>query len=142
MWNATLWSYFDYNISSNGQSIYIPVDNDTTAAELVTAPDGYQVLFDVAQLYPFWTGAAPVQLKNNPLAVKQAYARVATFLDTNKGGIPATNLQTGQQWDQPNVWPPLMYVLMEGLLNTPATFGTDDPAYQDIQDLALGLGQR
>lgn len=142
MWNSTLWSYFEYNLTSGAQNIYVPADDDSTAAEKATAPEGYQVLFDVAQLYPFWTGAAPAALKNNPLAVKQAYARVASMLDRRAGGIPATNLRTGQQWDQPNVWPPLMHVLMQGLLNTPPTFGTDDPAYEDVQDLALRLGQR
>ena len=142
MWNATLWSYFDYNLTSNSQYIYIPADDDAKGIDDATAPEGEQVLFDVAQLYPFWTGAAPDQLKNNPLAVKLAYSRVAKYLDVKKGAIPATNFNTGQQWDQPNVWPPLMHVLMNGLLNTPATFGEDDPAYVDVQDLALRLGQR
>lgn len=142
MWNATLWSYFDYNLTSNGQNIYVPVDADSQAVEQATAPAGYQVLFDVAQLYPFWTGAAPGELKNNPLAVKLAYARVEAMLDRSAGGIPATNFQTGQQWDQPNVWPPLQHILMQGLLNTPATFGTEDAAYADLQALALRLAQR
>lgn len=142
MWNSTLWSYFDYNLTSKGQNMYIPADNDAIAAETATAPAGYQILFDVAQLYPFWTGAAPDQLKDNPLAVKLAFSRVASMLERKAGGIPATNFQTGQQWDQPNVWPPLMYVLMRGLLNTPATFGQDDPSYSDVQALALKLGQR
>lgn len=142
MWNETLFSYFDYNMSSNAQNIYVPKDNTTTVSAEETAPPGYQVLFDVAQLYPFWTGAAPAQLKNDPLAVKLAFARVEAYLDTTSGGIPATNLETGQQWDQPNVWPPLQHVLMQGLLNTPATFGVNDTDYQDLQNLALRLGQR
>ncbi|KAB5580882.1 glycoside hydrolase family 37 protein [Coniochaeta sp. 2T2.1] len=142
LWNSTLWSYFDYNLTSNAQNIYIPADDDAIGAETNGAPAGYQVLFDIAQLYPFWTGAAPDQLKRNPLAVNQAYSRVKSMLDRKAGGIPATNFQTGQQWDQPNVWPPLMHVLMAGLLNTPATFGEDDPSYQDVQTLALRLGQR
>jgi alpha,alpha-trehalase len=142
LWNATLWSYFDYNMTSNSQNIYIPADDDATAAEKATAPAGYQVLFDIAQLYPFWTGAAPAGLKNNPLAVKLAYSRVADMLDRKAGGIPATNLRTGQQWDQPNVWPPLMYVLMAGLVNTPATFGEDDDATVYLKGLALKLAQR
>ncbi|CAK7245098.1 MAG: hypothetical protein STHCBS139747_006666 [Sporothrix thermara] len=142
MWNDTLFSYFDYNISSKAQNIYVPRDNTTSAAEEETAPPGYQVLFDVAQLYPFWTGAAPAWLKEDPLAVKLAFARVKQYLDTTSGGIPATNLETGQQWDQPNVWPPLQHVLMQGLLNTPPTFGVNDTNYQDLQDLALRLGQR
>ncbi|OAA62595.1 trehalase precursor [Niveomyces insectorum RCEF 264] len=144
LWNETLFSYFDYNTSAQAQNIYVPRDADATAAadDTDTAPPGYQVLFDIAQLYPFWTGAAPARLKNDPLAVKLAYARVDAYLAANAGGVPATNLQTGQQWDQPNVWPPLQHVLMQGLLNTPPTFGTNDSDYQAVQSLALRLGQR
>jgi alpha,alpha-trehalase len=140
MWNNTLWSYFDYNLTSSAQNIYVPVGDNP--ADTAGAPPGYQVLFDVAQLYPFWTGAAPKHLKNNPLAVKRAFGPVSKMLGERAGGIPATNLQTGQQWDEPNVWPPLMYILMQGLLNTPATFGRQDPDWTDLQDLALKLAQR
>lgn len=142
MWNETLWSYFDYNLTSNGQNIYVPADQDATAADTATAPAGYQVLFDVAQFYPFWTGAATDELRRNPLAVRQAFARVDAYLAAKAGGIPATNLATGQQWDQPNVWPPLMHVLMQSLIDTPATFGAADPSYAALQALALRLAQR
>ncbi|KAK4129364.1 glycoside hydrolase family 37 protein [Parathielavia appendiculata] len=142
MWNATHWSYFDYNLTSNTQRIFVPLDDDSTTTEQANSPPGHQVLFDIAQLYPFWTGAAPDSLKSNPLAVQLAYARVARMLDTKAGAIPATNFRTGQQWDQPNVWPPLQHVLMQGLLNTPATFGESDPAYQSVQNLAVRLAQR
>jgi alpha,alpha-trehalase len=142
MWNATHWSYFDYNLTDNTQYIFVPEDADTAPSDRTEAPPGQQVLFHITQLYPFWTGAAPASLKANPLAVQNAYARVARMLDTKAGAIPATNMRTGQQWDQPNVWPPLNHVLMKGLLNTPATFGTEDPAYQHTQDLALHLAQR
>ncbi|CAH0055327.1 unnamed protein product [Clonostachys solani] len=142
MWNETYGSYFDYNITSSSQYVFVPADNDTAALENSTAPAGQQVLFSVSQLYPFWTGAAPSYLKDNPLAVREAYSRVGAYLDARAGGIPATNFRTGQQWDQPSVWPPLMHILMQGLRNTPATFGEDDPAYQEVQDLALRLGQR
>ncbi|KAK0731519.1 glycoside hydrolase family 37 protein [Lasiosphaeris hirsuta] len=142
LWNETLWSYFDYNLTSKSQRTFIPADADATAYEHAGAPKGEQVLFDVAQLYPFWTGAAPDQLKNNPLAVLKAFLRVTEMLELKAGGIPATNFRTGQQWDEPNVWPPLQHVLMQGLLNTPATFGEDDPAYTAVQALALKLAQR
>jgi alpha,alpha-trehalase len=142
MWNATNWSYFDYNLTSAAQNTYIPTDADTTPSETTTSPPNTQLLFSIAQLYPFWTGAAPAQLKSNPLAVSQAYSRVAHMLDTKAGAIPATNFLTGQQWDEPNVWPPLQHILMQGLLNTPPTFGASDPAYQATQSLALRLAQR
>ncbi|KAL2261238.1 hypothetical protein VTK26DRAFT_4529 [Humicola hyalothermophila] len=142
MWNATLFSYFDYNLTSSSQRIYIPVDATSTQFEQTPAPEGYQVLFDIAQLYPFWTGAAPAHLKDNPLAVQRAYSRVSALLDLKPGAIASTNFVSGQQWDEPNVWPPLQHILMQGLLNTPPTFGTADPAYQATQDLALRLAQR
>ncbi|KAL3954353.1 hypothetical protein ACCO45_009916 [Purpureocillium lilacinum] len=118
MWNETLYSYFDYNISSSSQHIYVPADEgpDVDTAD-GPAPKGEQVLFHTA------------------------FARVARYLDVWPGGIPATNIRTGQQWDEPNVWPPLMHVLMQGLLNTPATFGDDDPAHRALHDLALRLAQ-
>lgn len=142
MWNDTLSGYFDYNLTSGAQDTFVPADDDTTDLEATGAPEGQQVYFSVAQFYPFWTGAAPAHIKNNPLAVKTAFERVATYLDTKDGGIPATNLRTGEQWDQPSVWPPLMHILMEALRNTPATFGESDPHYMEVQDLALRLGQR
>ncbi|CAI6082684.1 unnamed protein product [Clonostachys chloroleuca] len=142
MWNETYSSYFDYNLTSSSQYVFVPADNDTAALENATAPAGQQLFFSVSQLYPFWTGAAQPYLKNNPLAVREAYSRVSAYLDARAGGIPATNFKTGQQWDQPSVWPPLMHILMQGLRNTPATFGEDDPSYVEVQDLALRLGQR
>lgn len=142
MWNDKYNSYFDYNLTSNSQNLYAPSDADTTDAQKADAPEGYQVFFHVGQFYPFWLGAAPVQLKNNPLAVTIVYQRVADLLAEKAGAIAATNYQTGQQWDQPNVWPPLMYILINGLLKTPATFGEEDPYYVETQDLALTLAQR
>lgn len=142
MWNETIFGFFDYNITSGEQYKFVPADDDATVSELTGAPAGNMTYFNVAQFYPFWTGAAPPHIKNNPYAVKTAFERVSQYLDSKAGGIPATNLRTGEQWDQPSVWPPLMHILMEGLLNTPPTFGKDDPSYQDIQKLALRLGQR
>lgn len=141
-WNETLYSYFDYNMTSKEQHIYVPADKDTQPFENATAPAGMQELFTVTQFYPFWMGAAPAYIRNNPHAVMTAYSRVAKYLDLKSGGIPSSNLRTGQQWDQPNVWPPLMHILMEGLTKTPATFGKDDPAWKEIHKLALRLGQR
>lgn len=142
MWNDTLNSFFDYNITSGSQYTFVPADDDAAAIDRRGAPADQMVFFHVSQFYPFWTGAAPEHLKNNPYAVKTAFERVDAYLNLRDGGIAATNLRSGEQWDQPSVWPPLMHVLMEGLLNTPPTFGEDDPSYQDVQDLALRLGQR
>lgn len=142
MWNETHYSYFDYNMTSSSQNVFTIADEDATASETAGAPAGHQVAFSPAQFYPFWTGAAPRAVKNNPLAIRLAYERIADLLNRKAGAIAASNLVTGQQWDQPNVWPPLQYILVKGLLNTPATFGTDDPDFVWTQEVALELAQR
>ena len=144
MWNHTHWSYFDYNLTSSSQHIFSPVDDDTTPEEQqgVQSRKHQQVLFTPAQLYPFWTGAAPIHLKNNPLAVLNAFSRVTHLLNLNPGAVPASNYLSGQQWDEPNVWPPLQHILISALLSTPATFGPSDPSYLAVRQLALRLAQR
>ncbi|OJD29899.1 glycoside hydrolase family 37 protein [Diplodia corticola] len=146
MWNETRYAYFDYNLTSAGQDVYIVSDNGSTPAETsgADAPKNEQLSFTPAQYYPFWTGAAPPSLKNNPLAVKTAYAHVVQLLRQNPGGLPATNLVTGEQWDQPNAWPPLQYVLIKGLLNVPPTFGAADAdaEFAWTRDAALDIAQR
>ncbi|KAI0109995.1 glycoside hydrolase family 37 protein [Daldinia grandis] len=142
MWSNKYMSYFDYNLTSKAQDLYVPSDADAIPTQEADAPEGDQVFFHIAQFYPFWLGAAPSQLRDNPLAVKLAFQRVSDLISEKAGGIAATNYLTGQQWDQPNVWPPLMYVLMKSLLKTPATFGKEDPAYLETQDLSLRLAQR
>ncbi|KAF4468172.1 Trehalase [Fusarium albosuccineum] len=142
LWNETHWSYFDYNLTSKSQYIYVPADKDTESIEKTDAPKGKQVLFSVSQFYPFWLGAAPDYIQRNPYAVLNAYKRVSYYLDNKAGGIPATNFRTSQQWDQPNVWPPLMHILMAGLQNVHPTFGILDPSFVEIRKLATRLGQR
>ena len=147
LWNAEHYSYFDYNLTSSTQNIYTLADNTSTPLSLAGAPAGYQVGFQLSQLYPFWTGAAPESIKGNPTALRRVFARIEEALDSEAGAISATNLFTGQQWDEPNVWPPLQYIVIQGLLNTPLEVSEDDDEqttedYVWTQDLALRLAQR
>lgn len=147
LWNAEYYSYFDYNLTSSAQNIYTLADNTSTPLSLAGAPEGYQVGFQLSQLYPFWTGAAPESIKGDATAIRRAFARVEEALDTEAGAISATNLFTGQQWDEPNVWPPLQYIAIQGLLNAPLEVRDDDDAqtaqdYVWTQQLALRLAQR
>jgi alpha,alpha-trehalase len=142
-WDDEHFSYFDYNLTSGTKNIYFLADRTTTEEDAQGAPSGRQIWLSPTQFYPFWTGAAPDFIKNNASSVRRAYARIAEELDVKAGAISASNLITGQQWDEPNVWPPLMYVLMRGLLNTPleSQAGSDED-YVWTQELALRLAQR
>jgi alpha,alpha-trehalase len=147
LWNAEHYSYFDYNLTSSSQNVYTLADNTTTPLSLEGAPPGHQIFFSISQFYPFWTGAAPDAIKSSPTAMRRVFARIAELLDSRAGAIAATNLISGQQWDEPNVWPPLQYILMQGLLATPLDVNPDDTSqiaadYVWTQDLALRLAQR
>ncbi|KAK7529448.1 trehalose [Phyllosticta citribraziliensis] len=144
MWNYTHWSYFDFNLTSGEQNVFVPAENTSSVLETTeaNAPAGKQLFFSPAQLYPFWTGAAPHELKDDPYAVRSAYSHVAQLLEQKPGGIAASNVITGQQWDEPNVWAPLQYVAIKGLLAVPAALGTNDDAYEWAQSYALEIGQR
>lgn len=147
LWNAEHYSYFDYNLTSSSQNIYTLADNTSTPLSTQGAPPGHQIWFQISQFYPFWTGAAPSSIKDDPTSMRRVYSRVEELLSSRAGAIAATNLVSGQQWDEPNVWPPLQYILMQGLLNTPlaVTAAQDNATTQDYiwtQDLALKLAQR
>lgn len=146
LWDAEHYSYFDYNLTSGTRNVYVIADNTTLRDDAAGAPAGKQVFFNLAQYYPFWLGAAPEEIKNDPSALRRVYSRVEELLDSRAGAIATTNIKTGQQWDEPNVWPPLMHILMEGLLNTPLeSAGESNQTSEDYiwtQDLAFRLAQR
>ncbi|XP_053965335.1 trehalase isoform X1 [Anastrepha ludens] len=72
--------------------------------------------FVPTNLAPLWTGAF------NALNSQQISASVLKYieklkLDSYPGGVPNTLENTGEQWDFPNVWPPMQYLLVKGLEN-------------------------
>lgn len=54
-------------------------------------------------------------------------------MDELPGGVPNTLYRSGEQWDFPNVWPPMQYILIEGLDN----LGTEN-----AKDLSKKWGHR
>jgi alpha,alpha-trehalase len=60
---------------------------------------------------PLWAGLVP--------AAGEEEARVLARLRTSgllgRGGAAATTARTGEQWDHPNCWPPLLHMLVRGL---------------------------
>ncbi|MGC1304464.1 MAG: alpha,alpha-trehalase TreF, partial [Caulobacteraceae bacterium] len=86
LWDAKAGTYLDY---------------DWRAGALSPHPSA-------AMLYPLFTGLA---------SEAQAHG-VAAFTRANllaSGGLRTTLVQTGQQWDIPNGWPPLQWVAVQGL---------------------------
>lgn len=46
-------------------------------------------------------------------------------IDSFPGGVPNTLMQTGEQWDYPNAWAPMQYILHEGLRTLNDTNATE-----------------
>ncbi len=82
-------------------------------------PDGYYTDFDwqrgelrepvtAAALYPLFAGIA-----SRPRAARTAETAREKLL--RPGGLVTTTVDTGQQWDAPNVWAPLQWIAVSGL---------------------------
>ncbi|KAJ2731633.1 hypothetical protein IW152_004399 [Coemansia sp. BCRC 34962] len=90
-----------------------------------------------ASLWPYWSfGASGEGGASQPHEggawANVAFSPVSRILGNSPGGFPATLYNSGQQWDYPNAWPPLQYVLMQAALIT----GHTDLATQLAQTFA------
>ncbi|CAB3258666.1 unnamed protein product [Arctia plantaginis] len=95
LWHEDVGAWLDYSLESGRPRDY----------------------FYPSNLSPLWTGCYN-------MATKDSYInRVINYLDKVKvdifdGGIPTTFEHSGEQWDYPNAWPPLQYIVVTGLANT------------------------
>lgn len=106
LWNNATSCWMDFNLTAG-----TPNDNGITTASSYT---------------PLWAGLAP----DHPRRIAVYESFLASGLH-QPGGILTTTDTTGQQWDAPNAWPPLVWLTIEGLLRL------DLP--QSV-DLAVSLG--
>ncbi|XP_075221589.1 trehalase-like [Lycorma delicatula] len=67
-----------------------------------------------SNFYPLWTNCYYKNKKDYFVSKILRYLKIINVLN-NPGGIPTTNENTGEQWDFPNAWPPLQYILITGL---------------------------
>jgi len=73
--------------------------------------------FSASNLSPLWTEACP----SKELCVRGG--RCVDYLEKAgalkyTGGIPTTLRESGEQWDYPNIWPPLEHIIITGLAGT------------------------
>lgn len=92
LWHDDIGSWLDYDLINDKRRDYFVPSN----------------------LFPLWVKAYNPE-KESTIA-KQVLAYITkTGIDDYAGGVPNTFEQTGEQWDFPNVWPPMQYVLVMGL---------------------------
>lgn len=64
---------------------------------------------------PLWVDLFPEREVSKPLGYKALKHLLKQNLLMFEGGIPTSLLETGEQWDLPNAWPPLQSIIILGL---------------------------
>ncbi|KAJ0171158.1 hypothetical protein K1T71_013357 [Dendrolimus kikuchii] len=95
LWHEDVGAWLDYSLESNRKRDY----------------------FYPSNISPLWAGCYDKERRDYYVN------RVINYLDKVKvdrfdGGIPTTFEHSGEQWDYPNAWPPLQYIVVMGLANT------------------------
>lgn len=72
--------------------------------------------FVPTNLSPLWMNCYREERREEIAEMMMKYIH-RTDIDTYLGGVPNTLNHSGEQWDFPNVWPPMQHMLIEGLEN-------------------------
>jgi len=92
LWNDELGAWFDYDTMNQKQRTY----------------------FTPTNLIPLWLEC--YDTANKPSIARKVLAYInSTGIDAFPGGLPTTLRHSGEQWDYPNAWSPLQYIVHEGL---------------------------
>lgn len=91
----------------------------------------HRTYFTPTNLSPLWTGCYDKDDASLPKKILAYIERLK--LDSFPGGVPNTLAHTNEQWDFPNVWPPMQHMLIMGL---------DGMNNADAKNLAFKWAQR
>ncbi|KAG8753707.1 hypothetical protein FRC12_011453 [Ceratobasidium sp. 428] len=116
---------------------------------------GIQHFWSGASLVPYWAQIWPEELrceaesdekkrKERQQKMMSAFAGVRDILEMYPGPLPATLVDTKQQWDFPNAWPPLQYFAIKALQNINETCiaGTNTKEFYETRRPTQQLGLR
>lgn len=94
LWDDEEGAWFDYDIlNAKKRKYFVPTN-----------------------LAPLWTKCFNHADRNN-ITEKVLRYIAKENIDSYVGGVPNSLAQTGEQWDFPNVWPPMQHMLIVGLNN-------------------------
>ena len=79
--------------------------------------------FYPSNLFPLWAECYDTKKREDMAKSAVTYLRKTGAIRC-KGGVPTSMLDSGQQWDFPNAWPPLQHILVAGMY-----FSIDDTMY-------------
>ncbi|KAI0329049.1 glycoside hydrolase [Cubamyces sp. BRFM 1775] len=97
LWDSSKLAFYDFNLTSNARNS----------------------IFTAATFYPLWNGIIPDEVASSSDNAFGYFAAVNMVLNRYNGTMPVTFLESGQQWDAPNAWPPHQYIILEALRALP-----------------------
>lgn len=81
----------------------------------------YDIMYEIKRDYFYPTNIAPLWTNCYDREKREYFvSKVMKYLEKSQimnhlGGIPTTLEHSGEQWDFPNAWPPLQYIMIMGL---------------------------
>ncbi len=100
LWDETRYHWWDFN---------------TTAQAFSTLGQSDGSAVSIASWIPMWAGILPASSENSTVVGNKLVASLQNSQLIQAAGVLTTTLPTGQQWDSPNAWPPLVWFTIEGL---------------------------
>ncbi|KAG8739907.1 hypothetical protein FRC10_005006 [Ceratobasidium sp. 414] len=143
-WDPKNLAFFDF-VLERGKCVDCPGGDKDCPKGRTYCPEGeIQRFWSGASLVPYWAQIWPNELRcemdqeqetdteeEKKRKRKQreqrrknmmgAFSGVRDLLQMYPGPLPATLVETGQQWDFPNSWPPLQYFAIKALQNIDET---------------------
>ncbi|OJT12984.1 Trehalase [Trametes pubescens] len=97
-WDKSKLAFYDFNLTSNARNS----------------------LFTSATFYPLWNGIVPDEVLSSSANAFGVFAALNMVLNRYNGTFPVTFLESGQQWDAPNAWPPHQHIALQALRALPS----------------------
>jgi alpha,alpha-trehalase len=121
-WNSSKLAFYDFNLKTQSQN------------GILTA----------ANFYPLWSGIYPTEVLNNSSNAFAHFASLNLVLRKYNGTFPASFVNSGQQWDAPNAWPPHQYIALQALRALPtnitnSSLPTSDSSFSLVPSGQLGI---
>ncbi|KAI0365322.1 glycoside hydrolase [Pilatotrama ljubarskyi] len=98
LWDPSKLAFYDFNLTSNARNS----------------------IYTAATFYPLWNGIIPDEVLSSSEKAFGTFAALNMVLNRYNGTLPVTFIETGQQWDAPNAWPPHQYIALEALRALPS----------------------
>eukprot|EP01034_Spumella_vulgaris_P021312 gene21312-27342_t len=102
LWDETRYHWWDYNITA--QHFAMLGNSDGSAVS-------------ISSWIPLWAGILPTSTQSSAAVAEQLVTSLESSQLIQIAGVLTTTLSTGQQWDAPNAWPPLVWLTIQGLRN-------------------------